>query len=131
VTREVFLDWFTSYFCNFLKEYSTKNNLDNKALLILDNAPGHPTYLDDHSDDVRVVFLPPNTTPLLQPMDQGVIKAFKTYYVRRIMNQVNGAIDSPDRPTVRDFSRNYNITKAIKNTGVSWDEATQVTMNEV
>jgi hypothetical protein len=87
----------------------------------MDNAPGHYTYLDNHSDNVQVVFLPPNTTPLLQPMDQGVIKAFKTYYVRWIMNQANSAIDGPDRPTVREFWHNSNIRKAIENTGASWD----------
>jgi hypothetical protein len=30
VMREVFLDWFTSYFCKSVKEYSAKKNLDNK-----------------------------------------------------------------------------------------------------
>jgi hypothetical protein len=64
-------------------------------------------------------------------MDQGVIKAFKTYYVRRIMNQVNSAIDGPDSPTVREFWCNYNIRKAIENVGASWDEVTQVTVNGV
>ena len=48
-----------------------RNNFEHKALLILDNAPGHSPNLDDLSDNVQVIFLPPNTTCLIQPMDQG------------------------------------------------------------
>jgi hypothetical protein len=37
------------------------------------DAPGHPTALKDLRKNVRVVFLPPNTTSLLQQIDQGII----------------------------------------------------------
>ena len=40
------------------------------ALLHVENVGGHPVNL--HHDGVQIEFLPPNTTSLLQPMDQGV-----------------------------------------------------------
>ena len=45
------------------------------VLLLVDNAGGHS--VDLHHEGVQIEFLPPNTTSLLQPMDQGVIRAFK------------------------------------------------------
>ena len=52
-----------------------------KALLLVDNAPGHPQTLGADSD-IEVMFLPPNTTSLIQPLDQGIIATFKAYYTR-------------------------------------------------
>ena len=59
-----------------------------KALLILDNAPAHPPGLEDDILDefkfVKVLYLPPNTTAILQPMDQQVIANFKKLYTKHL-----------------------------------------------
>ena len=47
-----------------------------RILLILDNAPSH-VMKDVHLKSVEICFLPPNATSRLQPMDQGIIAAFK------------------------------------------------------
>jgi DNA-binding transcriptional regulator LsrR (DeoR family) len=54
-------------------------NLDFKILFILD----HPTALNDLCGNVKVIYLPTNTTSIIQPMDQGVVSSFKAYYLRR------------------------------------------------
>ena len=48
-------------------------------LLLIENAPGHPHL--SHLN-VEIVFLPPNTKSLIQPLDQGMIATFKKYYVK-------------------------------------------------
>ena len=83
MTRDIFQTWFVHDFCPAVKTYCEKHNFEKKALLLMDNAPGHPVDLDSSSTGIKVevVFLPPNTTSLLQPMDQGTITAFNAYYV--------------------------------------------------
>ena len=49
-----------------------------KIALIVDNCPAHPAI--DGLKWIEVVFLPPNTTSMTQPMDQGVIRALKAKY---------------------------------------------------
>jgi hypothetical protein len=69
VMQTIFSDWYMSYFCPAVKEFCTKNRVPHKVLLLLDNAPGHPPDLSDLNTnglEVKIVFLPPNTTSLLQ-----------------------------------------------------------------
>ena len=47
------------------------------TLLFVDNCKAHPVV---NFSNVKVFFLPPKTTSVLQPMDAGVIKCFKGYY---------------------------------------------------
>ena len=74
VTRQFFSEWMHEVFAPRVKEYLTEKKLPMKCLLIMDNAPAHPPGLEDELTDefsfIKVKFLPPNTTPLLQPMDQ-------------------------------------------------------------
>ena len=52
-----------------------------KIALLVDNAPGH---IADDYDNIKLVFLPPNTTSKLQPLDQGIISWVKREYRRLI-----------------------------------------------
>ena len=48
-------------------------------LLLIDNAPGHPRALVEVSNKICAVYMPVNTTSLLQPMKQGVIITIKSF----------------------------------------------------
>ena len=50
-------------------------------LLLLDNCPAHP---DIKLSNVKLVFLPKNTTSRLQPLDRGIIAWVKTRYKRMV-----------------------------------------------
>ena len=56
---------------------------DRKIALTTDNCPAHPS--SSNLTNVQVVFLPPNTTSILQPMDQGVICSLKVHYRGRVL----------------------------------------------
>jgi hypothetical protein len=70
---------FESYVTNLDKCMTAQNR---KIVLIIDNCPAHPEI--DGLRSVKMVYLPPNTTSKIQPMDAGVIRAFKCHY-RRLM----------------------------------------------
>jgi len=55
-----------------------------KYLLLLDNAPTHSISESINLTNVRVHFLPPNTTAFLQPCDAGIINSFKANYKKKL-----------------------------------------------
>jgi hypothetical protein len=125
MTIVLFEDWFMNCFIPEVEKFCRGNDIPFKILLIVDNAPGHHAHLDDIHASVKVAFLPPNTTSIIQPMDHGVIANFEAYYVRRTCVQAVEAIDRGTDKTLRDFWKSYNIYQAIVNIAKAWAEVTQ------
>ncbi|XP_053575658.1 tigger transposable element-derived protein 1-like [Bombina bombina] len=96
VTAVLFEDWFDTCFVPEVKAYCKDNNIPFNILLLVDNAPGHPQTLDELNPNIRVEFLPPNTTSLLQPMDHCVIAAIKLNYLKRTFSKCIAAIDKEE-----------------------------------
>ena len=98
--------------------------------MLFDNAPGHPQHLNSLQTPlpVEIVFLPPTTTSLLQPMDQGVIANFKAYYLRRTFRLLFHAIDGPSQESISSFWKNFNIKKAVENIGEAWEDVTNISI---
>ena len=44
--------------------------------------------------NVTVKFLPPNTTSCLQPLDAGIMQAFKLHFKKQLVTHVMACIDS-------------------------------------
>ncbi|GFU39432.1 tigger transposable element-derived protein 1 [Trichonephila clavipes] len=101
----IFTEWFNNCFVPEVEAYMKEKSLDFKVLLIVDNAARHPQL--EHPN-AQLVFLPPNTTNLIQPLDQGVIATFKKYYIKTtykfILNKLeNGSL------TVKDVWKQFSI----------------------
>ncbi|XP_071057392.1 tigger transposable element-derived protein 1-like [Onthophagus taurus] len=96
VTASLFEDWFRNHFVPEVERYCSSKNIafNMILLLIIDNAPGHSAAnLMNYDPRVKVMFLPPNTTSLLQSIYQGVIKRFKAYYTRRSFRRLNESMN--------------------------------------
>ncbi|GFW65928.1 tigger transposable element-derived protein 1 [Trichonephila clavipes] len=79
MTAAIFTEWFNNCFVPEVEAYMKEKSLDLKVLLIVDDTASHPQL--EHLN-VQLVFHPPNTTSLIQPLDQGIIATFKKYYIK-------------------------------------------------
>ncbi|XP_050329997.1 tigger transposable element-derived protein 4-like [Bactrocera neohumeralis] len=68
MTSELFEKWLHDWDRDLVKK-------KKKILLLVDNCPAHPNVTDLMS--ITLAFLPPNTTSVLQPMDQGIIQSLE------------------------------------------------------
>ncbi|XP_053555715.1 tigger transposable element-derived protein 1-like [Bombina bombina] len=131
VTAALFENWFDTCFVPEVKAYCKDNNIPFNILLLVDNAPGHPRTLDELNPNIRVEFLRPNTTSLLQPMDQCVIAAFKLNYLKRTFSKCIAAIDKEEgagQKVLSKFRKSYNIWDCIKTVRDAWNDIKDTTM---
>ncbi|XP_018419693.1 PREDICTED: tigger transposable element-derived protein 1-like [Nanorana parkeri] len=129
LTQALFGDWFNNCFTPSVKHYCLKKGVPFKIILLLDNAPGHPQHLDDLHPDVKAVYLPKNTTAILQPMDQGAIATFKAYYLRTTFSKAVATTENNE--VTRDFWISYNILECIKNIASAWEGVTEKCMQGI
>jgi len=74
-------------FTKWLRDFDDLMGKENrKVLLFLDNAPVHPP--DVELKNITMKFFPPNTTSKIQPLDQGLIKVFKTFYRKQLVQHL-------------------------------------------
>lgn len=99
--------WMTSHiFEKWLRNWDADlKSRGNKILLLVDNCPAHPVV--PNLKCIKLVFLPPNVTSILQPMDQGVIKALKTQYRKLQVLQMLQNIENGENKKVLAFWRQF------------------------
>ncbi|XP_067134499.1 jerky protein homolog-like [Centruroides vittatus] len=126
MTSNIFHDWFHNFFVPSVRKFLRGLSLDRKALLLLDNCPVHPPADNLVSDDgkIKVMYLLKNTTALIQPLDQGIISAFKTNYRREMMKSLLASdID------VNIFSfKKMNLKDVSYSIGLAWQAITSETI---
>jgi len=76
MTGLIFTEWITDWDKQLRRK---KRNI----VLIIDNCRAHPVIKTLKA--IKIVFLPPNTTSLTQPMDQGIINSMKSIYHRTLI----------------------------------------------
>lgn len=125
-TRALFMEWLRLVCAKEIEKYLKDNNLPRRCVLLLDNASCHPKVLEeiiqDEFDFITVKFLPPNTTSLIQPMDQQVIANFKKLYTK-FMFQKCFEVISDTNLTLKDFwKHHFNIFSCICLIDKAWKQ---------
>ena len=80
-----------------------------RILLLLDNCSAHVSV--DDLQNVKLLFLPPNTTSKIQPLDQGIINSFKLNYRKLLLEHL---IDHANEvQSLSEFTKSISVLNAI------------------
>lgn len=82
-----------------------------KIVLFIDNCTAHTVV--PLLSNVKVIFLPANTTSKLQPLDQGIIHSFKRHYRREVVLYTLGCIE-------KNIKIDINVLQAMKFARKAW-----------
>ena len=121
MTGELFTQW--------LKEWNACLVREKRSILLLvDNCTAHPHV---KLSNIKLQFLPPNTTSVIQPMDQGVIKNLKTLYRKELIFMILRYIDEDllnPNSKATDISSKISIMDAVNLLAKSWRAVRQTTI---
>ena len=112
MTGPVFNLWLTDWNNNLIKQ-------NCHVLLLIDNSPGH--VIGKYSN-IRIQFLPPNTTARLQPLDQGIIKSTKHNYRTILMTRYLAGVES--KQEAKTIMKSFDFVVACQVLVKAWDALT-------
>lgn len=128
MTQLLMNDWFENHFIPEARRHLSSIGfpVTAKIVLILDNCTAHlsPELLS--KDNVSVLFLPPNCTSLIQPMDMGIIRSLKCHYKSNFLREMIRALNGKE--TIQEFLKIHNLKTAIWNVAKSWDAIPAATL---
>lgn len=122
MTRNIFSEWFKTIFVPEVKQYLSNANKPCRALLLVDNAPSHPPEEELNTNpNFIVVFLPPNCTALVQPMDQNLIQNIKVSYRRQLLTHI---ISQENKDTMQ-LLKKFSLLDAVNTLDSAWKSITE------
>jgi len=102
-----------------LKTNSLMKSKRRHIILFIDNCTAHNDIPE--MSNVKVVFLPPNTTSALQPLDQGIIRNFKHYYRTEVVQHILTAIEeSKEKNTDPLEAMKIDVLQAMRMCRMAW-----------
>ena len=115
--------WMTNkLFEEYLKIFNQKMKKEKRQILMfIDKCPAH--HFVEFSN-IKMKFLPENTTSILQPMDQGVIKCFKSYYRKRIVKKLIADLMDGKTPDIKNFT----LLSCVLIAKLAWNDVKQDTI---
>ena len=123
----LFKNWFFDNSVPEVRKFLRENDLKEKAVLLIDNAPSHLGEQELVSEGIRVKFLPPNVTPLRQPMDQGFLENIKRTYRKELIGKL---IEEEGKKSVIDLLKSIMIKDVIYLVADAWDHTTNSSLKK-
>ena len=114
ISRKIFEDFIRSHVCHYIEQAQRKlGKPESKAVLIMDGHKSHLTsalaaYLA--SLRIHLVFIPPHSSHVLQPCDQG--------YFRRVKQLFNGS--APVTGYAKIAAMLQRVSNAFQGANVDW-----------
>nr|XP_037280134.1 LOW QUALITY PROTEIN: tigger transposable element-derived protein 6-like [Rhipicephalus microplus] len=112
MTCDLFVEWLREFDQDMLKQ-------DRRVLLVVENCSTYHVQAS-LTRAVTLLFLPPNTTSKVQPLELGIICAFKSYYRHRVVERLLIAVDRP----AANLPLRVTLYSALEMLKASWIEVT-------
>ena len=130
VDSDIFLNWFHSQFVPSVTKHLQEQGIPIKALLVLDNAPAHPdpATLAAKEGGIKAMYLPPNTTSLVQPMDQGVLEALERRYRKAMLQKL--LLEDQEGRSIIEFVKKINMKDIVYMIAAAWDDISPLTLTK-
>ena len=122
--------WMTSdLFGIWLKELNRKMAKEKRSILLtVDNASCHNSGIELELSNVKVQFLPKNTTSIMQPLDMGIIAATKVFYRKKMCRAMITELDKNALANARDLSKKITLLQGIEFFVEAWNEVSVATI---
>ena len=118
MTMEIFENWIIKFNERF-------EMLNRHVFLLLDNAAGH--FINETSkkkfNNVSIQMIHPNTTSVIQPCDQGIIRSMKAHYSNKLVKFCINSIDTKNELIIR------NVKEAIEMIREACDKVSKETIS--
>ena len=75
---------------------------------------------------MQLEFLPPNTTSKIQPLDQGIIRAMKQHYRKRLLSNLVVKLESNSEKPLTEFIKTTTVLDALHFLKQAWQKVTPV-----
>lgn len=128
LSPNIFLEYFNIYLQREMKDYCEQQDIDFKALLIIQNSPNYPENIFDLSKNIKVLFIPPNVQHLIQPMGQGICTTFKSRYLVKIFEKFSNELHLTNLQYVWT---DFNIKNAVDLVADAWNDISPVHLNSM
>ncbi|XP_068680593.1 jerky protein homolog-like [Montipora foliosa] len=89
----------------------------------MDNCCAHPEELKSSDGSITGMFLTPNKTSLIQPMDQGILQAAKNRYKRKLLQRVITNQDAETTQSLKEIKKKLTVKESIYMLADAWEEA--------
>jgi hypothetical protein len=127
MTQFLFEDWFHNCFIPGVETLMRDKNIYFKVLLILDNASCHQIKLEH--PNVKIVFLPPNCTSIIQPLDQGIISTFKMHYTKKAFQVIFSRLERSENRSLIEVWKEFSILDCVEIVNATCVEIKPSTLN--
>lgn len=125
VNKEIFNEWYENHFKPSVRRYQMGHGTFGKVILLLDNSQSfelNPLEIQ-HDENFEIIFLPPNTTALLQPMDQGIAAKLKKAYFHKMLRTVLQYSED-----IQEFYMKYNVKDCIRLLHEAWNDMSAISI---
>ena len=113
-----------------LSKLNTRLRKESRSIILfMDNARCHPEDVAGKYSNVKVVFLPRNTTSVLQPADLGIIKNFKVHYRKLLLCHILSKIEECN--TASEVVQSVTILNAVRWVAQAWEKVTPETFKKM